>query len=144
MKLNNQRIGDAYKKIIEFMDSHDGQLPCIKSNTEEEKEIALLYRNYYKLFSEEQLNEINMKKTNKQRRLYVIRNYINFIKKYKRRPVYNVDNEYELSLYESFQRIENDLEEDEKILVSEVVSKINKFKENRLLYQEMLRKRGEK
>lgn len=145
LNLKKMKKGLIYKKIIEFMELHEGELPNSKSMNEDERKLAIMYKTYYNLFTDEEKGEIKLVVDKyPKHHLIVIKNYINFIKKYKRRPLYNKDNQYELKLYESFVRIEEYLTSDERFLIDEVLGRISKYKETRFLYQEMLSKKGKR
>lgn len=139
-KIKKEKI---YTDLISFMESHEGEMPSSKSNDSKEKQLALLVKRYYDLFEDEKAEEIKQIQGKfPTHHLIVIKKYISFIKKYKRRPVCNASDSYEVKLYESFQRIEEYLTDEEKMLIEGAVGKINRYKETRTLYQEMLNKKG--
>lgn len=145
VQLNLKKIkkDQVYVKLIEFLNINNGELPSLKSQDEVERKLALLYQKYYDSFDLENILEIKgIQDASKSHYLIVLKNYIIFIKKYKRRPIWNSKNKYEVNLYNSFLRIEPYLEDTDKELIDNVLSRIDRYKETKNLYQEMLSKRG--
>lgn len=129
--------------IISFMEKHSGGMPVLGDN-EFENNLFNRYLEMSAYFDEIDLSEIVLKRSQfKSQRKKIVMNYIRFINLNNRRPNQYSEDEEERKIFYSFIRIRDYLDDQEMNLVKKCESKLNKYKETKQLYLDMIsKKRG--
>ena len=145
LRLRDKRKKEFLLKLISFLDSHDGCLPCKESYNPDEQQLALDYELLSDLFTEDDQNFINQHQTGLElRKNIIIKLYVNFIRNKGRKPLLSNKNEKEYDLALDFLRIEPFLNEEERLIIETATSKLNKYEEQKRLLREMLNEKGTK
>ena len=138
-KIQKDKRRSDLNQIISFMDKHNGLLPVEDAWSKEEKQLANLYLKYKDILSNEEKNQ--MKKVSDKYVNYkfeIIRKYIDFCKKKKREPSRFVHDEYETLLVDEYNRVKQDLNNQERDLINDAVNSLDNYKAKKILYWDIM------
>lgn len=129
-------------QFLEFVSNHNGELPSFKVDDEKEVLLAHKFKEIESLLSFEEINLINGLKEKKFFRVrQIVKTYIDFIKKYKRYPLKDSNNNYERELFYSYIRCEELFTKEEKEKIKSTFFSINKKQLLKNSYLEMIKNR---
>lgn len=133
--LNKARV---LEKLVEFLKTHNGDMPSL--NIRGDRRLALEFNRIKSILDEEDIDLINLYKSDDRTRKVVIR-YITFVKKYKRYPLTTATDEEEKELLNDYTRNELYFSEADKKLINNLKKVVSSKEAMQNAYTEMLKQK---
>lgn len=135
VKLNKNRV---LEKLVEFLKTHDGDMPSLKIETD--RGLALEVNRIKKILDDEDIDLINLYKSDDRIREVVTR-YITFVKKHKRYPLITATDDEEKALLNDYIRNELYFSEEDKKLINNLKKVVSSREAMQNAYAEMLKQK---
>lgn len=135
VKLNKNRV---LEKLVEFLKTHDGDMPSLKIETD--RGLALEVNRIKKILDDEDIDLINLYKSDDRIRDVVTR-YITFVKKHKRYPLITATDDEEKALLNDYIRNELYFSEEDKKLINNLKKVVSSREAMQNAYAEMLKQK---
>lgn len=133
--LNKARV---LEKLVEFLKTHNGDMPSL--SIRDDRRLALEFNRIKSILDEEDIDLINLYKSDDRTRKVVIR-YITFVKKYKRYPLTTATDEEEKELLNDYTRNELYFSEADKKLINNLKKVVSSKEAMQNAYTEMLKQK---
>lgn len=133
--LNKARV---LEKLVEFLKTHNGDMPSLSIRGD--RGLALEFNRIKSILDEEDIDLINLYKSDDRTREVVIR-YITFVKKYKRYPLTTATDEEEKELLNDYTRNELYFSEADKKLINNLKKVVSSKEAMQNAYTEMLKQK---
>ena len=135
VRLNKARV---LEKLVEFLKTHDGDMPSLKIETD--RGLALEVNRIKKILDDEDIDLINLYKSDDRIREVVTR-YITFVKKHKRYPLITATDDEEKALLNDYIRNELYFSEEDKKLINNLKKVVSSREAMQNAYAEMLKQK---
>lgn len=133
--LNKARV---LEKLVEFLKTHNGDMPSL--SIRDDRGLALEFNRIKSILDEEDIDLINLYKSDDRTREVVIR-YITFVKKYKRYPLTTATDEEEKELLNDYTRNQLYFSEADKKLINNLKKVVSSKEAMQNAYTEMLKQK---
>ena len=133
--LNKARV---LEKLVEFLKTHNGDMPSLSIRGD--RRLALEFNRIKSILDEEDIDLINLYKSDDRTRKVVIR-YITFVKKYKRYPLTTATDEEEKELLNDYTRNQLYFSEADKKLINNLKKVVSSKEAMQNAYTEMLKQK---
>lgn len=133
--LNKARV---LEKLVEFLKTHNGDMPSL--SIRDDRRLALEFNRIKSILDEEDIDLINLYKSDDRTREVVIR-YITFVKKYKRYPLTTATDEEEKELLNDYTRNQLYFSEADKKLINNLKKVVSSKEAMQNAYTEMLKQK---
>ena len=130
------------RNFLEFCTSHDGKIPLLESESEEEKALAKEYEEYGTTFTEEEKEKLlKIQEDTMKSRLEFLKRYFEFIKKKNKIPFINSSDDIERELARDYERYYRFFTKDELRMIGDNKKAISMNRNFSEVYREMLNER---
>lgn len=130
----------SFDYLFDFMDSHQGGVPSDKNSDYSEKVLARKFNKNKEKMTESDISKFNQyKKKYEKERYMLLKEYLDFVKLYQRKPL--PFNEYEISLRERYERIKTCMSLEEIEMVQEIFKGVDPEIERREILEQGLKRR---
>ncbi len=126
------------ERLVEFLKEHNGDMPSL--NISSDRSLALEFNRIKGILEDEDIELINLYKTDGRTREVVIK-YITFVKKYKRYPLTTTTDEEEKTLLNDYLRNELYFSESDKKMLNNLKKVVSSREAMQNAYLEMLEQR---
>ena len=133
--LNKARV---LEKLVEFLKTHNGDMPSL--SIRDDRRLALEFNRIKSILDEEDIDLINLYKSDDRTRKVVIK-YITFVKKYKRYPLTTATDEEEKELLNDYTRNQLYFSEADKKLINNLKKVVSSKEAMQNAYTEMLKQK---
>lgn len=121
-----KKIELLINEVLEFIRKNSGDLPSTKVDDIGERNLANEYNKFLKYFSLEQKKLINDEINKYKQDDALVDLYVDFIKKNRRYPIINAEDEYESSLQKKYIRNQEKLSKQDNVRIKRALSELNK------------------
>ena len=136
-------MADLVETIIAFVIKHEGSLPSTKNyKHENERELALAYsKNYCNMPDELKKKVLDAQSKFPHKREEVLRKYLDFLRKRKRKPMFDERFPEEVKLNEELNRWQVFLTESEQKELENAMKGLNKYEDIRNTYRALMKEK---